>query len=89
MSGEMIDRIGDDLFFDGKKLSVSIATATPVSTLIHVGVNVTSSGAPIPISSLDELTVDEAPFAEQALAAFEKEIHGMDSAVCKVRPLIH
>ena len=35
-----LKRDGDDLFVDGKKLSVSIVTASPVSVLLHAGINI-------------------------------------------------
>ena len=47
MSGKLPTRKGDDLFLGEGKLSVSIATASPVSTLIHLGVNEDASGAPV------------------------------------------
>ncbi len=42
-----IVRSGDDLFVDGKKLSVSIATKSLTSVLIHVGINIDPTGAPV------------------------------------------
>lgn len=42
---------GNDLF-GPHKLSVSIATASPVSTLIHLGVNLDPEGAPVPATGL-------------------------------------
>lgn len=44
--GSDIEKRGNDLF-GPDKLSVSIATASPVSTLIHFGLNLDPSGAPV------------------------------------------
>lgn len=33
-------RSGDDLFYNGEKLSISIASASPVSAKIHFGINI-------------------------------------------------
>jgi len=38
----MVTRSGDDLYYDGQKMSVSIASASPVSQKIHFGINVRS-----------------------------------------------
>ncbi len=37
-----VTRSGDDLYYDGQKMSVSIASASPVSQKIHFGINVRS-----------------------------------------------
>ena len=52
--GHFVKRDGDDLFFNGKKLSVSIATKSITSCLIHTALNIVSDGAPIEVSSLSE-----------------------------------
>ncbi len=38
--GFLVDRSGDDLFFNGEKLSISIASTSAVSCKIHFGMNV-------------------------------------------------
>ena len=48
-------REGDDLYDADAKLSVSIATATPVSTKIHFGINVDAEGAPVKAAGLGRL----------------------------------
>jgi uncharacterized protein len=44
--GIKVHRDGDDLYFQDKKLSVSIATCSISSMKIHFGLNVTSRGTP-------------------------------------------
>ncbi len=38
--GLIVSRSGDDLFYNGEKLSISIASASAVSSKIHFGINV-------------------------------------------------
>jgi len=45
-------RNGDDLYFEGKKLSVSIATCSNSSMKIHFGMNVTNKGTPDDIETI-------------------------------------
>ena len=39
-------REGDDIYFEGKKLSISIATCSNSSMKIHFGMNVINEGTP-------------------------------------------
>ena len=50
--GIFVTRKGDDLIIDGGKLSVSIATKSTTSILIHTGLNILSEGAPVKASGL-------------------------------------
>jgi hypothetical protein len=85
---EAIVREGDDLFLRGRKLSVSIVTASPVSQLLHVGINVDPGGAPVPAIGLEELGVSPEAFARMALERFASEWGSMEWACTKVRPVV-
>lgn len=90
--GTRIERSGNDLFVAEPavnsrwKLSVSIVTATPVSTLFHFGVNVDASGAPVPAIGLADLRVDPTALAREVLSLWEREWDSMAKARCKVMP---
>jgi len=82
------NRRGDDLFIAGKKLSVSIATLTPVSTMIHVGLNTTSKNTPVVTIGLLEMgwTEKELPvLAELICQSYAREMREVQQARCKVR----
>ena len=84
--GLKIKRNGDDLFYDGRKLSVSIATKSLTSSLVHTALNIVKTGAPVEISSLDEMGVsDIKEFALKVLNRFTSEIEDMNFAKSKVR----
>jgi len=78
-------RSGDDLYRGANKLSVSIATRSPVSTLIHIGLNVLTEGTPVPTLGLKELGVEEREFGRRCLQAFAEEYRSVLEATCKVR----
>lgn len=81
-----IGRIGDDLFIGSRKLSVSIATLTPVSSLIHFGVNLDARGAPVPAVGLTQLGVGNARFlARRVLEGYRDELAEIERACVKVR----
>ena len=85
--GFKITRNGDDLFFDGKKLTVSIATKSMTSILIHTGINIDSEGAPVKASGLtSELGIkDIKDFAKEVLNKYCEEIEDIIMASTKVR----
>jgi uncharacterized protein len=78
-------RDGDDIFAGDKKLSISIATVSPISTLIHFAVNISNVGTPVPTLSLEDLGVDAKVFAAEILNLFEKEMSSIREATRKVR----
>lgn len=84
-----LHRDGDDLWVgDGPragKLSVSIATRSAVSTLLHLGVNVTNAGTPVRTASLADLGIDPAAFARDVLRRAAAEHASVLAARAKVR----
>lgn len=83
----LVRREGDDLYVRDRKLSVSVATVSPHSGLIHAGFNYRGEGAPVPAIGLEELGVAPREFAEQLLGAYAAEMRGMAEAASKVRPV--
>lgn len=85
--GFVVRRNGDDLFFDDKKLSVSIATKSPTSILIHTGLNIISEGAPINASGLtSEMNIcDIQEFAKSVMDKYTCELDDIKLASTKVR----
>ncbi|GAB6151783.1 DUF366 family protein [Desulfosporosinus burensis] len=81
-----LSRSGDDLYEADKKLSVSISTLSPVSTLIHCGLNVSNLNTPIPTVGLTDLKIlDVLGFGESVAKQYCAEVVSMRLARCKVR----
>ena len=85
--GIFVVRNGDDLIIDGRKLSVSIATKSITSVLIHTGLNILSDGAPIKASGLtSELGIkDTKEFATDVMKRYTEELEDIYLATTKVR----
>lgn len=85
-----MDRRGDDLYIDNRKLSVSIATLSPVSSLIHVGLNIYTENTPVPTYGLSELIdVSVVPiFAQRVMSSYIEELSDIELARCKVRGVL-
>lgn len=81
-----LKRDGDDLFYEGKKLSVSIATKSIVSGLIHTALNIDCSGAPIKASDLNEMGIkDVKTLAKKIMKRYSDNINNVNYAITKVK----
>lgn len=86
LQGHKIIRSGDDIFIDDKKLSVSIATKSLTSILIHIGLNIDSNGAPVKAIGLkSDLEIsDIKDFAQEIMVKYSQEIDDIILASTKV-----
>ncbi len=83
-------RIGDDLFIDEGKLTVSIATAGVMSEKIHCGINLTTEGTPSEIrtAALEELGItDWKPLAWEIAETYINEIEDIEGDIVKTRSI--
>ncbi len=85
--GIKLTRSGDDLYVNNKKLTVSIATKSTTSVLIHTGINIISTGAPIDACGLEnDLGItDIKEFANEILKNYANELQDIVQASTKVR----
>jgi hypothetical protein len=82
-----LERRGDDLYWQEKKLNVSIATRSGISTLIHLGINIETEGAPVPAVGLAQWDIAPEALAKSFLQRLEKEYEDIWEATYKVRPV--
>lgn len=80
-------RMGDDLFFETKKLSVSICTVSPTSILIHTGLNIDATGAPVDAAGLiADLGIENIEaLAVSCMRTLSEEWTDIKRSICKVR----
>ena len=85
--GIKVRRNGDDLFVDDKKLTVSIATKSLTSILIHTGINIDSTGAPVKACGLEnDLGIkDIKEFSQEIMKNYADELEDIVLASTKVR----
>jgi len=84
-SGKVTRRDGDDLYYDGRKLTVSIAAPSSVSSLIHLGINVDPAGAPVPAVGLAELGIEPRTLLHDLLSRYSRELASAAHAATKVK----
>lgn len=87
LNGQQLVRDGDDLYLTDRKLSISIATKSPVSTMVHFAMNVTNEGTPVKTLSLEDLKLDPRKVAEDLMHLLKKEYVDIVVATQKVRPV--
>lgn len=87
LQGFEISRKGDDLYWQGGKLSISVAAQSPLSVVIHFAVNVSNEGTPVKTSSLEDLRTKPETFARAVLEKFVAEYSSLQEATVKVRPI--
>jgi len=86
--GVRTTRRGDDIYVNGRKLSVSIATVSPVSVKIHIGINVEAKGVPEGVSAigLREIGIEDVKgFMEKTGRALVEEFEKVRKDSLKVR----
>ncbi len=85
--GLKILRDGDDLYWDGRKLSISVAAKATNSVLIHFAINFSTNGTPVPTAGLQELNILPEDLAKLVLNKFSAEFISIQEASWKVKPV--
>ena len=84
--GFILHREGDDLYWEGRKLSISIATRSVNSILMHFAMNLTNKGTPVPTCALtDDFGLTAEDIAQNLLSSFAKEYLSILEATWKVK----
>jgi hypothetical protein len=83
--GIVPERQGDDIFVEQRKLTVSIAAPSGEACLIHLGVNVDPSGAPLDAIGLDELNIGARDLGDELMTRYAQELATAAYAETKVR----
>lgn len=80
-----IRRAGSDLYDGERKVTVSIASVSPVSGLIHAGINISSRNTPVPARGLEDYGISARDFGQRMLEGYAQECAGITHACGKVR----
>lgn len=83
--GLKIVRSGDDLFDRDAKLTISIATTSPVSGLIHAGINISSEGTPVKTKGLKDLAINPKVLALSISERYSEETDSVSRCLTKVK----
>lgn len=86
-AGPRLRRDGDDIYWDRKKLSISIASRSALSVQVHFAMNISNEGTPVPTCALEDFSLDAAAFGAKLLSRISSEYDSILEATRKVRPL--
>lgn len=87
--GIPIVRRVEALYADNRKLTVSVASSSNVSTLVHTGINIETAGTPVKTAGLAELGVNDIQsFAENVMLRYRVELEQIHDARCRVRGIV-
>lgn len=83
--GHDVTRDGDDVYFEDRKLTVSIAAPAARSSLIHLGINVDPAGAPVAAVGLESMDIEPRGLLRDLLQRYVVELDTCRHAETKVR----
>ena len=78
-------RVSNGLYDGKRKLTVAVATTSPISTLIHVGLNITEKGAPVKVACLEDYRIEPKRFATDLMRRYHDEIGSVHVSRMKVK----
>jgi hypothetical protein len=82
-----LTRKGNDLYDGDAKINISIATSSPVSSLMHIGVNISSKNTPVKTKGLMDYDINPERFAAEVMKMYSEEVEGIKIARTKVKPV--
>ncbi len=83
--GYTVLRDGDDVYIGERKLTVSIAAPSEGRSLIHLGINIKTGGAPVPAIGLEEMKLPPQSLLAELLERYVIELASCSHAETKVR----
>lgn len=81
-------RDANGIYIGKRKLTVAVATFSPASTLIHIGLNITTKGAPIRVACLKELGFAPKRFALKMMRRYHNEMGSVKASTKKVKGVL-
>lgn len=75
---------GSDLFEQDAKISVSVATVTPISSMVHFGINITADNTPVKTKGLADYNIEPLAFAPEIMKRYIDECSAVQRARNKV-----
>ena len=88
LQGQRLRRSGDDIYWQDRKLSISIAAKSPISTLVHFAMNVSNGGTPVKTCALmDDFGLQGKDVAEKMMTALVAEYESILFATVQAKPI--
>lgn len=87
LGGDVFQRWGNDIFEQDFKLTVSTVTRTPVSTKIHLGINISSKDVPVKAKGLSDYGIDPDDVAEVVMNQYRLDMRRIQERITRTRSI--
>lgn len=87
LNGDVLQRWGDDLYDTDYKLTVSATVRTPVSTKIHLGVNISSQNTPVKARGLTDYGIDTNDISQAVMDQYRMDMRLISEKLWKIRSI--
>lgn len=87
LGGDVFQRWGNDIFEQDFKLTVSTVTRTPVSTKIHLGINISSKDVPVKAKGLSDYGIDPDDIAEVVMNQYRLDMRRIQERITRTRSI--
>lgn len=85
LEGDVLQRWGDDIYDGDAKLTVSTVVITPVSTKIHMGVNISAKNVPVKAKGLEDYGVDPFDIGQVVMNQYCLDMRRISERIAKSR----
>jgi hypothetical protein len=85
LGGDVLQRWGDDIYDGDAKLTVSTTVRTPVSTKIHIGINISSKNVPVKAKGLEDYAIDPFDVAQVVMNQYILDMRRISERIAKSR----
>ena len=85
LKGDVLQRWGDDLYDTEYKLTVSATVRTPVSTKIHLGINISSQNTPVKARGLNDYGIDAHDISQAVMDQYRMDMRLISEKLWKIR----
>ncbi len=87
LNGDVLQRWGDDLYDTDYKLTVSATVRTPVSSKIHLGVNISSQNTPVKARGLNDYGIDANDISQAVMDQYRLDMRLTSEKLWKIRSI--
>ena len=87
LKGDVLQRWGDDLYDTEYKLTVSATVRTPVSTKIHLGINISSQNTPVKTRGLNDYGIDAHDISQAVMDQYRMDMRLISEKLWKIRSI--
>jgi hypothetical protein len=87
LGGDIFQIWGNDIYEKDFKLTIATVTKTPVSTKIHLGINISSKNIPVKAKGLSDYGIDPDDIAEVVMNQYRLDMRRVQERLVRTRSI--